>query len=165
MPDNIDDEFARRLREVTASVAGLDEDDALRVLDLRLRRAEANGRVRHRLSLARARGTLALALGNGADHDMIASLRTMVTTIEESGPTGTASPASLAQLADPDDAAYDPELAANVAELLQCHHQNAIAILQLIAKLSVSSEDPELVSTLERFLDDDLEAISELESR
>lgn len=155
MPEDIDDEFTRRLREVTASVAGLDEDEALRVLDLRLRRAEANGRARHRLSLARARGSLALALGNRADHDIIASLQTMVTTIEESGPAG---PFSFGE----DD---DPELAANLAELLQCHHQNAIAILQLIAQLSVAGTDPEMVTTLEQFLDRDLEAISELEAR
>lgn len=155
MPEDIDDEFARRLREVTASVAGLDEDEALRVLDVRLRQAQANGYARHRLSLARARGTLALALGSAADHDMIASLQTMVTTIEESGP---AEPISF-------DGSDDPELAANLAELLACHHQNAIAILQLIAKVTVAGENPDLVTTLEGYLDLDLEAISELETR
>ena len=155
MPEDIDDEFARRLREVTASVAGLDEEEALRVLDLRLRRAEANGLVRHRLSLARARGSLALALGTGAEHDVVASLQTMVATIEESGPVG---PIPLSE-------ADDPELTANLAELLQCHHQNAIAILQVIAKLSVAGSEPELVATLEGFLDTDLESISELEAR
>jgi hypothetical protein len=155
MPEDIDDEFARRLREVTASVAGLDEDEALRVLDLRLRRAEANGLVRHRLSLARARGSLALAVGTGAEHDVVASLQTMVATIEESGPAGPI----------PDGDRDDPEFVANVAELLQCHHQNAISILQVIAKVSVAGNDPDLVSTLEGFLDQDLEAISDLEGR
>lgn len=164
MPEDIDDEFARRLREVTASVAGLDEGEALRILDLRLRRAEANGIARHRLSLARARGTLALALGNRADHDIVASLRTMVTTIEESGPAESTALGSLERSADPDDPAYDPELAANLSDLLQCHHQNAIAILQLIAKLSVEADGPELIATLERFLDDDLTAISALQA-
>lgn len=165
MPEDLDDEFARRLREVTASVAGLDEDEALRVLEVRLQHAQANGQARHRLSLARARGTLALALGNAAEHDVVASLETMVSTIEGSGPAVAVPIAPLPRVSDPDDTAYDPELAANLAELLQCHHQNAVAILQVIARLSVADNAPELVCTLERFLDLDLEAISELEAR
>ncbi|BBH16995.1 hypothetical protein Back2_12820 [Nocardioides baekrokdamisoli] len=163
MPEDIDDEFARRLREVTASVAGLDEEEALQLLEIRLKQVQINGQARHRLSLARARGTLALALGNRAEPDMIASLETMVSTIEESGPPEAVSWDS--QSVDPDSPAYDPELAANQAELLECHHQNAVAILRLIAQISVSGDEPELVATLERFLDHDLDAISELEAR
>lgn len=165
MPEDIDDEFARRLRELTASVAGLDEDEALQVIDMRLKRAQANGQARHRLSLARARGTLALALGNDAEDDIIASLRTMVATIEESGPAEPVALGSYEQIINLDDPAHDPELAENVTELLGCHHQNAVAILQVIAKLSVGGEDPDRITTLERFLDYDLEAISELEAR
>ena len=80
MPDDTEDEFTRRLREVTASVAGMDEEDALALLEVRIKQAEANGLARHRLSLARARGTLALALAGGAEHDIIASLQTMGST-------------------------------------------------------------------------------------
>lgn len=165
MPEDIDDEFARRLREVTARVAGLDEEEALQLLDVRLKQVQAHGQVRHRLSLARARGTLALALGNHAEPDMIASLQTMVTTIEESGPPDAITLASPAQIADPDSPSYDPELAANLAELLQCHHENAVAILRLIAQSSVAGGEPEILASLERFLDHDLDAISELEAR
>jgi hypothetical protein len=165
MSENIDEELARRLRDAAESVAGLDEEEALKVLDARLKRVQANGQVRHRLSLARARGTLALALGNRAEPDMIGSIRTMVSTIDESGPTEVVPLGTAAQITDPTAPAHDPELAANIAELLECHHENAVAILRLIAQLSVSGEDPDLVTTLEGFLEHDLEAIAELEGR
>jgi len=165
MPENVDDELARRLKEVADSVAGLSEDEAVEVLETRLRQVRANGQALHRLSLARARGSLALALGGGAEPDVIASLEQMVATIETSGPTDVVPLSTPARVADPGAPEYDPELAGNLAELLQCHHRNAVSILGLIAKTSVAGDDPALLSRLESLLDHDLEAISELDPR
>jgi hypothetical protein len=163
--ENVDAELARRLQEVAASVAGLSEDEAVEVLQARLNQVRANGLARHRLSLARARGTLAMALGQGAEAEVIASLKEMVATIEESGATEVVPLGTPARVADPEAPEYDPELAGNLAELLQCHHQNAVSILGLIARTSVAGDDPELLAALERLLDYDLEAISELDPR
>lgn len=165
MPENVDDELARRLKEVADSVAGLSEDEAVAVLEVRLKQVQANGLARHRLSLARARGTLAIALGEGAEAEVIASLEEMVATIEKSGPAEVVTLTSPARAADPGSPEYDPELAANLAELVQCHHQNAVSILGVIAKTSVAGDDPELLARLEQLLEHDLEAITELEPR
>lgn len=165
MSENVDAELARRLQEVADSVAGLSEDEAVEVLEARLERVRANGFVRHRLSLARARGSLAMALGTDAEAEIITSLEQMVATIEQSGPTEVVPLASPARVADPDAPEHDPELADNLTELLRCHHQNAVSILGVIAKTSVAGDDPELLARLEHLLDYDLEAITELDPR
>lgn len=165
MSENVNEELARRLREAAESVAGMDEDEALAFLDARLKRAHASGEARHRLSLSRARGTLAVALGTGAEHDLIASLEQMVASIEEASPPEPMTFRPLAEVSDADSPHYDPELAVELADLLQCHHENAIDILRAIAQLSSTGNNPELVTKLEGFLNADLEAISELEAR
>ena len=159
------EEFARRLQEVADSIAGLSEDEALELLETRLKQVEANGFALHRLSLARARGSLAMALGSGAEPEIITSLREMVATIEQSGPTATVTLGTPARVGDPAAAEYDPELAGNLAELLAVHHENAVGILGLIAKASVAGDTPEMLATLEQLLEHDLEAISELDPR
>ena len=165
MSENVDEELARRLKDMAASVAGLSEDDAVELLETQLRQVQANGLARHRLSLARARGTLANALAGNAEPDVLASLEDMVATIEQSGPADPVTLPSSASAADPASADYDPELAGNLAELLACHHQNTVSILGLIAKTSVAGDDPQLLARLEGLLDHDLAAISELDPR
>ncbi|MCA1983861.1 hypothetical protein [Nocardioides nematodiphilus] len=163
MSENVDHELARRLKDVAASVAGLSEDEAVEMLETQLKQVRANGLARHRLSLARARGTLANALCGDTDPDMLASLEDMVDTIERSGPADVVPLPSPASAADPASTDYDPELAGNLAELLACHHQNTVSILGLIAKTSVAGDDPELLATLDELLNYDLAAITELE--
>jgi hypothetical protein len=165
MSGNFDDEFARRLTDVAASVAGLSEDEAVEALDARLRQVRLNGVALHRLSLAQARGTLARALGEGADAEVIASLEELVATIEASGPAETLPLGTPARVADPAASEFDPELAGNLEKLLARHRENAVAILGLIAKASVDGTDPALLTTLEALLNHDLEALSELEPR
>lgn len=165
MSENRDDELARRLKDVAASVAGLSEDEAVEMLETRLKQVRANGWARHRLSLARARGTLANALCSDAEPAMISSIEDMVATIEGSGPTEAVPLPPRASAEDPSSADYDPELAGNLAELLACHYQNSVSILGLIAKTSVAGDDPELLARLEALLEHDLEAISELDPR
>jgi hypothetical protein len=163
MSDNVDEEFARRLSEVAASVAGLSEDQALEALETRLKQIEVNGLALHRLSLAQARGTLALALAEGAEPDVITSLEELIVTIEQSGPSTVHQIGSLAQVADPDAPEYDPELAGNLENLLARHRENAVTILRLIAKATVDGTDPDLLAALDALLNHDLAAISELE--
>jgi hypothetical protein len=165
MSENVDEELARRLQEIADSVSGLSEDAALEVLEVRLKRAEAAGSALHRLSLARARGSLAAALGGGAEPEVLTSLRDMVATIERSSPSGAAPLTPLARVADPAASEYDPELAATLAELLEVHHENVLGIYSVIAKLSVAGDDPELLASLEQLVAYDLEGISELDPR
>jgi len=165
MSDNVDEELARRLQEVADSVAGMSEDEAVEALELRLKQVQANGLALHRLSLARARGTLALALADHAEPDVIASLEQMVTSIETAAPIASPELAPLTRVSDPDAPEYDPELAGNLADLLQVHHQNAVAIYGLIARTTVAGDDPELLAALERLVAYDLEAITELDPR
>ena len=106
-----------------------------------------------------------MALGSGAEPEIIASLEQMVATIERSGPTATVALGTPARVGDPSAAEYDPELAGNLTELLAVHHENAVGILGLIAKASVAGDAPEMLATLEQLLEHDLEAISELDPR
>jgi len=170
MSENVDEEFARRLQEAAESVAGLSDDEALAVLHTRIQQAQLHGLALHRLSLAQARGTLALALGDHAEAEVIASLEEMVASIEQAPPIESplveALPlAPLSRVSDPDSPEYDPDLAAILGDLLQRHHQNAVSIYGLIAKTTVAGDEPELLADLERLVAYDLDAITELDPR
>ncbi|WP_300677336.1 hypothetical protein [Nocardioides sp.] len=164
MSESFDEDFARRLGQIADSVAGLSEDEAVQVLDLRLKRAQLTGAARHRLSLAQARGTLARALGAEAEAEVLTSLEQMVTTIAETAPADMPPLGAAAPLMDATAASFDVDLATDVARLLDRHRDNAITVLGLIAQATTSGNTA-LVSALDALLEHDLEALSELEGR
>lgn len=165
MSESFDDEFSRRLLDLAGSVAGLSEDEAVAALDARLAQTQLAGAVLHRLSLAQARGTLARALGEGADVEVLSSLDELVTTIEATCPAQMPQIGPAKAFAESLGSTAEPELAENVVKLLIRHRENAVAILGLIARASTTQPDPELVTKLEQLLAHDLEALEELENR